>query len=97
MPDANEFEWEAYYGTGAGWSVREKHLRPGYEGRLPVCSMPWWQFDVPGIFTEEIVGAKAKILAASPKLLAACEALVAGDPEARSMARQAIAEARATS
>lgn len=69
--------WEAQNTEGAGWSVRKQHERPGYTGLAPICSMAWWQFDIPGIIDDEISGANARLIAAAPDLLAACEAALA--------------------
>lgn len=52
--------WEAYYVGGAGWSVRKRDERPGYTGLAPICSMAWWQFDIPGIIDDEISKANAE-------------------------------------
>jgi hypothetical protein len=69
--------WEAVNGTGAGWSVRKQHVRPGYEGLAPICSMAWFQFAIPGIIDDEISEANCRLIAASPDLLAAAKELIA--------------------
>ena len=61
--------WEAYHVSSAGWSVRKASPREGYSSPDPVCSMAWWQFDIPGIIDNEISGANAKLIAAAPDLL----------------------------
>ena len=66
--------WAAKHTTGAGWSVKMAKPRPDYTEPDPVCSMAWWQFDKPGIIDDDISGANAKLIAAAPDLLAACEA-----------------------
>jgi len=71
--------WAAKHTTGAGWSVKMAKPRPDYTEPDPVCSMAWWQFDKPGIIDDEISGANAKLIAAAPDLLAACEACIAAD------------------
>ena len=63
--------WEAVNNIGAGWSVRKRDERPGYTGRAPICSMAWFQFDIPGIIDDEISGANAMLIAAAPALLTA--------------------------
>lgn len=65
--------WEAYHVSSAGWSVRRQHERPGYTGLAPICSMAWWQFDIPGIIDDGISEANARLIAASPNLLEACK------------------------
>lgn len=99
--------WEATCTTGAGWSVRRMHERPGYKGLAPICSMAWWQFDIPDIIDDNISSANAHLIAAAPDLLAACRAaddaigewLYDGQPkehnpsEALEMLRAAIAKA----
>lgn len=65
--------WEAYHSSGAGWNVRKQHERPGYTGLAPVCSMAWWQFDIPGIIDDKISEANARLIAAAPDLLAYLE------------------------
>lgn len=67
--------WEAYNTTGAGWSVRKQHERPGYEGLAPICSMAWWQFDIPGIIDDEISEANARLIAAAPSMLNVLQAV----------------------
>jgi hypothetical protein len=65
--------WSAKHTVGAGWSVKMAKPRPDYTDPDPVCSMAWWQFDKPGIIDDAISGANAKLIAAAPDLLAACE------------------------
>jgi hypothetical protein len=38
--------------------------------------MAWWQFDIPGIIDDGISGANARLIAAAPELLEACEAAI---------------------
>lgn len=68
--------WEAFHVTSAGWSVRRQHEREGYTGKAPICSMAWWQFDIPGIIDNEISGANARLIAASPNYHAAVKDLL---------------------
>ena len=68
--------WEAYHVQSAGWSVRMAKPREGYDQPDPICSMAWWQFDKPGIIDNDISGANAKLIAASPDLLAALQKFV---------------------
>jgi hypothetical protein len=65
--------WEAYHVNSAGWSVRMANPRDGYSSPDPVCSMAWWQFDIPGIIDNQISGANAKLIAAAPEMLAAIQ------------------------
>lgn len=65
--------WEAYYVASAGWSVRMASPREGYDRPDPICSMAWWQFDKTGVINNDISGANAKLIAAAPDLLRACE------------------------
>lgn len=67
--------WEAFSVTGAGWSVRREHERPGYTGLAPICTLAWWQFDIPGIIDDKISEANARVIAAAPDLLHALEVL----------------------
>lgn len=68
--------WEAYYLASAGWLVRMASPREGYDRPDPICSMAWWEFDKPGIIDDDISGANAKLIAAAPELLHACELLL---------------------
>lgn len=68
--------WKAYYVQSAGWSVKMAQPREGYDRPDPICSMAWWQFDKPGIIDNDISGANAKLIAAAPELLAACQAFI---------------------
>jgi hypothetical protein len=68
--------WEAIHTTSAGWNVRRRHERPSYTGLAPVCSMAWWQFDIPGIIDEEISAANARLIAAAPELLEALRSVL---------------------
>ena len=61
---------------GAGWSVCTHRTREGASGSDPVCSMAWWQFDVPGVIDDGISGANARLIAASPDLLVALKNLM---------------------
>ncbi len=65
--------WEAYHSVGAGWSVRKQHERPGYTGLAPICSMSWWQFDIPDIIDDKISEANARLIASAPDLLETLE------------------------
>ncbi len=69
--------WEAKNFAGAGWTVRKQHERPGYTGHAPICSMAWFQFDIPGIIDDTISGANAQLCAAAPELLAALQRIQA--------------------
>jgi hypothetical protein len=92
--------WEAVYGVGAGWNVRRSHSRLGYEGLAPICSMAWFQFDIPEIINDEISGANARLIAAAPDLLAALESLCGERIPSREdfeAARDVIAKAKGES
>lgn len=67
--------WEAYYSSGVGWNVRKPHELEGFTGLAPICSLAWWQFDIPGIINNEISGANARLIAAAPELLEALRLL----------------------
>jgi len=65
--------WEAYESPGAGWSVRTQNKRADYGTLEPICSMAWWQFDIPGVIDDEISKANARLIAAAPTLLSAAK------------------------
>lgn len=95
--------WEAYFVSSAGWSVRMAQPRDGYDRPDPICSMAWWQFDKPGIIDNDISGANARLIAAAPELLEACDQLIrwvakGSGPscEAIRFAKAAIAKATGT-
>lgn len=72
--------WEAYFGVGAGWSVRRKEPRgPDWTGLAPICSMAWFQFPIPGVIDETISEANARLVASAPDLLAALQWYVDND------------------
>lgn len=82
--------WEAYYVSSAGWSVRMAQPREGYTKPDPICSMAWWQFDIPGIIDNDISGANARLIAAAPEMLELLEEIIGSgvafdDPRLRYM------------
>lgn len=65
--------WEVYHTVSAGWVVRRQVERPGYTGLAPICSMAWFQFDIPGIIDDGISEANARLIAAAPEMLLALQ------------------------